>query len=812
LEILRQIEGKWQRRWRQNHVFEADPDSHKPKFFLTVPYPYTSGPLHIGHGRTNTVGDIYARYKRMRGYNVLWPMAFHISGTPTAAISRRIQTNDQETKEQYRDYIGLYINDETRTQSTLKSFENPKNVANFFSRVISQDFKALGYSIDWRRRFTTGDPQYQAFVKWQFTELKKRGLITRGAHPVLFCLSDQNAVGEDDIQDGDTLNAKVVEYAGFKLPFRADSLIVASTQNQKDVTGATNILVNPEKTYVKAYVDSEQWIISRKAAERLAFQDHSVKILEEFEGKTLAGKTCRNPVNNTDIPILSSNTVDEDNATGVTFSASKQETEKPKQNTENHVTIYETNVKPILCRCGGRVIASVIKDQWFMNYGKPEWKNKAYEALSHIVIQPGKYRKLFEDTFAWLNKRPCARRRGLGTPLPFDPDWIIESLSDSTIYMAFYTLAHHIRQNNIHARQLTHEFFDYVFFGRGKVEDVSEQTRVKPDLIKGMREEFLYWYPVDQRHTAVMHVSNHLSFFVFHHAAVFPKKHWPKKISLNEPLIREGEIMSKSKGNVLPLVDVPRRYSADLYRLYITYAADLTSTVDWREKDFSSATKQVERFWTLANQITERKGGDPKRDAQLSYLSMWLLSRVNSNVQLATQHIEDHRLRDYVQVAFFNTLRTVTAYQKWAQKISDREKDSVLKDVLKKWIPLLAPIMPHICEEIWHRMGNMGFVSLADWPKPERRHINKEIEASMETAMRTVTDIKKVLRFIAEKKPTKAYVYTQRTDFTGLAKFSRVIETETALKVVVEPFDQPSHDPMNKAKLALKGKPALYIE
>jgi len=808
---LRRIEGKWQKKWSQSRVFEADPNPNKPKFFLTVPYPYTSGPLHIGHGRTNTVGDVYARYKRMRGYNVLWPMAFHISGTPTAAISRRIQMNDPETRELYGDYIRLYVKGEKGTQRILKSFENPKNVAGFFSKVISQDFKALGYSIDWRRRFTTGDSHYQAFVSWQFSQLQERGLIARGSHPVLFCLSDQNAVGEDDIQDGDKLNAKVVEHAGFRFPFE-NSFIVASTQNPKDITNATSVFINPDKTYVKANVDDEQWITSEKAAEKLAFQDHSVKIQEEFEGKTLAGKTCKNPVDNTDVPILFSNTVDDDNATGITFAVNKQKTGNPEQNAEKHITIYETNVKPILCRCGGRVIASVIKDQWFIDYGKPEWKNKAYEALSRLSIQPEKYRKLFEDTFAWLNKRPCARRRGLGTPLPFDPEWIIESLSDSTIYMAFYTIAHHIKHNNIQPRQLTHEFFDYVLLGRRKIKKVSEQTGIKPDLIERMREEFLYWYPVDLRHTAVMHITNHLSFFVFHHAAVFPKKHWPKRISLNEPLIREGEIMSKSKGNVLPLVDIPRRYSADLYRLYITYAADSTSTVDWREKEFTSITRQVERFWTLANQIAKRKDEAPKRTTQLSHLSKWLLSRVNSNVQLATHHIESHRLRDYVQVAFFDTLRAITTYRKWTQKISSREKGFVLKEALRKWVPLLAPVTPHTCEEIWHRMGNDGFVSIVDWPKPERQHVNKKIEAGLETTMRTVADIKKVLRFVTNKEPTKVYVYTQRADYTALTRFSSVIETETSLKVSVEPFDQPTHDPMNKARLALRGKPALYIE
>ncbi|MHA1627609.1 MAG: class I tRNA ligase family protein, partial [Candidatus Baldrarchaeia archaeon] len=94
LETLRTIEAKWQKKWEKAKIFEADPDPSKEKFFLTVPYPYTSGALHIGHGRTYTIGDIIARFKRMQGYNVLWPMAFHITGTPIEGISARIRSGE----------------------------------------------------------------------------------------------------------------------------------------------------------------------------------------------------------------------------------------------------------------------------------------------------------------------------------------------------------------------------------------------------------------------------------------------------------------------------------------------------------------------------------------------------------------------------------------------------------------------------------------------------------------------------------------------------------------------------------------------
>ncbi|MEM0313286.1 MAG: class I tRNA ligase family protein, partial [Candidatus Bathyarchaeia archaeon] len=105
MEILRQLEEKWQKRWQEAKIFEADPDPARPKFYITVAYPYPNSPQHIGHARTYTLADAYARYMRMRGYNVLLPMAFHYTGTPVLAMARRLAEND---KELVKDFTEIY--------------------------------------------------------------------------------------------------------------------------------------------------------------------------------------------------------------------------------------------------------------------------------------------------------------------------------------------------------------------------------------------------------------------------------------------------------------------------------------------------------------------------------------------------------------------------------------------------------------------------------------------------------------------------------------------------------------------------------
>ncbi|PXF53064.1 MAG: hypothetical protein C4B56_03115 [Candidatus Methanophagaceae archaeon] len=184
------IEEKWQRRWHEARIFDAEPGvgggrggDRGKKFFITVPYPYTSGPLHIGHGRTYTIGDIIARFKRLEGYNVLFPMAFHVTGTPILAIADSIARGDAEVVARYRDYVSIYEREE-RVDEIVNSFSDAEAVAKFFTGRIAEDFKRMGYSIDWRRKFNTTEPILilNAYLvpKWEIS-LRKEALI-RATH------------------------------------------------------------------------------------------------------------------------------------------------------------------------------------------------------------------------------------------------------------------------------------------------------------------------------------------------------------------------------------------------------------------------------------------------------------------------------------------------------------------------------------------------------------------------------------------------------------------------------------------------------
>ena len=872
LEWLRSIEKKWQEVWREKKVFEANPREDTPKFFITVPYPYANGPLHIGHGRTYTIGDIIARYKRLRGFNVLYPMAFHITGTPIIAYSEMISRGDPKTVDLYRSYISLYVEDRKEVEKILESFKDPLNLAEFFASRIQSDFEELGYSIDWRRKFHTGEPPYNKFVTWQYYKLQEKGLITQGDHIVTYCLLHKQPEGEDDIQDADVNPVEIMEYTAvkFTMPSRGWTLL-AATLRPETLFGVTNVWVHPEGDYVLFEWNNEKILVSEKAFIKLQHQypEEEFSVLARVKGREIIGEEVVSPFGDK-VLILPAWFVDVENATGVVYSepsdapydyvALMEIKSRPellgeyglnpelvarieprkiidvpgvtghhaeiavknagitsqsdprledvtrevyKEQFYNGVLIidhpefkglsvrearekvreylyregkaipfYELNRKA-KCRGGGEIIVAKIKGQWFINYNLEWLKEKTRKMLENdeIKIIPSKYKKAFLDTIDWLDKRPCARKRGIGTRLPWDPDWIIESLSDSTIYMAFYTIAHLIRKHSIPPESLIPEVFDYVFLGIGSPEEVSKKSGIPIEVIEEMRREFTYWYPVDHRHTGVPHISNHLSFYILHHIAIFGEKYAPKTISLNETVIREGAKMSKSKGNVIPLRHIVTLYSADLFRLYISWAASLDSVLDWREAEVDKVVSSLVKFVNIAKSAstTECRLGE-------SVYTDWFINKFYGLIAKATNHMEKLEIREYVQTDFFDALSLIDKYR----DMMGDEYVCGVRRILRDWITVLNPVIPHITEEINTWLGNTDLLSTSKWPTPPT--IDEEIIILVDSVESTIEDIKELAGLI-RKESFKVYIIIAPEWKREIAKMT--IEN-TPLKTIIE--------------------------
>jgi len=350
-------------------------------------------------------------------------------------------------------------------------------------------------------------------------------------------------------------------------------------------------------------------------------------------------------------------------------------------------------------------------------------------------VYPNSAVQWFINVIDWLREWACARKTGLGTPLPWSPGWIVETLSDSTIYMAFYTINKHINEYGIKPEQLTSQVFDYVFFGKGDVKKVAEASKISHEILDSIREEFLYWYPVDMRNSAKELVPNHLTFFLFHHVALFPPEHLPKAIGVNGMLMIRGKPMHKSKGNFVTLRDAIRDYGADATRCALLLAAEDMDDPDWRSENVRDVSNKLKSFYDLANNIIETR-----EKGKFGHLEEWLLSRLQHKIEKITENIELMKTRTAVENAFFEVWNDFRWYIRRKEKVNSK----ALEEALETWTRLLAPFAPHVCEEVWKKMKKKGFVSLAEWPTCNKNKVNikaEETESLIETVLEDTANI-----------------------------------------------------------------------
>ncbi|MEM2342194.1 MAG: leucine--tRNA ligase [Candidatus Bathyarchaeia archaeon] len=843
------IEEKWRKKWEEARLFEADPDPKRKKCFVTFPYPYMNGPLHIGHGFTATRVDIYARFMRMRGYNTLFPWAWHWTGEPIVGASLRLKMGDKDLIRALKEIDGV-------PDEELEKFVDPVYMASYYTRESREIVKRIGFSVDWRREFhtTSYEPTYSKFIEWQYETLRDMGFVTRGTHPVVWCPNCQSPTGDHDRLEGEGVFPE--EYTLIKFIF-GDGYLPAATFRPETIFGVTNMFVNPDVIYVEAMVDGEKWIISREAAFKLSEQLRNVKVLREFKGSELIGKYFKEPLSGRDLPILPGWFVNPDSATGVVYSvpahapadwiALKDLMEKPDllerfgvpvevvkgirpislisiegfgdypaieiieqmgvkdqfdpkvdeatsiiYRKEFHIGVLKPicgkyagkivrDVKTqiiedfkrmniadsmydlpqrVVCRCATKCIVKILSDQWFLRYSDLEWKRLAHEAIDSAKIFPESARVYFHDKIDWLRDWACARRTGLGTPLPWSPEWIVETLSDSTIYMAFYTIVKHIKQYNISPKQLIREVFDYVFLGKGDPELVSEKSGIPPNLLQEMRSEFLYWYPVDLRVSAKELVPNHLSFFIFQHVALFPRDLWPKAIGVNGVLTIEGQKMSKSKGNFLTLRSVVDKFGADVVRLTLALGAEDMDDPDWREENARSIDARLRSLYAFINQVASLSGED-----KIMSIDRWLLSILQSRIKAVTDAIEILKTRTAAEIALYEVWNDI----RWYLRRRGSPNPMILKEAANIWIRLLAPFAPFLCEELWSIMGNNGFVSTAEWPIYDEAKSDvkaEEIETLIKNLINDTLNIlrvtgispKRIHYYVAAKWKWKAYI------------------------------------------------------
>ncbi len=509
--------------------------------------------------------------------------------------------------------------------------------------------------------------------------------------------------------------------------------------------------------------------------------------------------------------------------------------------------------QPVVCRCLTKCVVKIVSDQWFLNYSSPIWKAQAHKAVDEMKLYPEAVRKQFNYVLDWLKDWACTREYGLGTELPWDKRWMIESLSDSTIYMAYYTISKYLQdpKYGIKATQLNDEFFDFIFSDVGKSEEISKRTGISVELLDKMKQEFEYWYPFDIRTSGKDLVQNHLAFCIFNHTAIFPEKYWPKGMSANGFLQLDGQKMSSSKGNIYTLRQVCDIYGADATRLTLMYGGEGLDDPNWDSEFARTAGPKMGQWFEFA--LTNYgKGRDDEK-----YIDLWLESVVTKSLKQTKEAMDNMDFRSAIQRGYFDLQR----FLRWYTRRSPVPNKRIITWFIEVQTKILAPFCPHMCEEIWERIGGEGFIAKAAYPTWDESLIaNETIEKSEDFIRKVIDDTQEIITVASLAEAKEAYIYTSE-DW----KY-KVLQTATgknmgdAMKSVMEDPEMRTHgkevsryiqkivserlvpsgvdesavlgeakefianeiglkvevnsefDPQNKKKHAIPGRPAIFIQ
>jgi len=791
--VLVDIERKWQRIWEEKVRWEAERDETREKFFLIFAYPGISGYLHVGHMRGFTYADVICRYKRQRGYSVLFPVGFHASGLPAISLAKRIQRGDPSTIE--------YLKRNGCPEEEIEKLKDVSYLIDFFSKVYINDYwKRFGFTIDLSRAMSTVSPGYKRFITWQFLKLNQKGLLTKKPHYAPYCPNCGPVAvdpSQTDVSEGG--DADVLEYSLLLFEGPQQLILPAATLRPETLFGVTNMWLNPDVEYVVAEVDGRGWLLSREGYVKLSYQMGDVEEVGKIKGSELIGKSCRVPYTNREVPILPGPFVDPKVATGVVMSVPAhapydwialedlkgelregedpwglksvvegimpitiiKSRKYPMEDPAGHLVkrmgvkdqfevekleeatreIYREEFhsgvlndlcmdyaglkvseikdtlkvdleniglirpfydfsKEVICRCGERVVIKRIENQWFIRYSDEELTERSVEHTERMMIYPEEYRRELPGVLEWFSDRACIRQGSwLGTEFPFAKGWIIEPISDSTLYPAYYIVSKYVNSGELKVEWMDERFFDYVYLGRGEISDFPEERR---GVIEKIRRDFLYWYPLDINLGGKEHKTVHFPVFLMNHVAIMPKWAWPRGIFVHWWVTQKGgEKIAKSKGGAEPIPEAIAHYGVDSMRLYYCHVGSPEMDVEWREEVVSDYQSRLLKILNLVREIISGGGEGGEMD---DYLRAALAKRFSEYLDA----MENYALREAAGTVYYQTYQDLRWYLRRGGGGGEAFKEAV-----RTWAKMMMPFTPHLAEELWEMAGGEGLVSLS---------------------------------------------------------------------------------------------------
>ena len=748
---FKEIEPKWQKKWEEAHVFHAENDYAKPKYYALVEFPYPSGQgLHVGHPRSYTALDIVARKRRMQGYNVLYPMGWDAFGLPTENFA-----------------IKNHIHPEIVTA---------QNVAHFKAQL-----KSLGLSFDWDREINTTDPGYYKWTQWIFLQLFKKGLAYKKEMSVNWCTSCKCVLANEEVVNGvcercgsevihkvkSQWMLKITAYAqrliddlsdvnylervktsqinwigrstGAEVEFDTtggDKLIVYTTRPDT-LFGATYMVMSPEHPYIEKWADRITNMDAVREYQEVSARKSDFERTEMAKDKTgvrLEGVAAINPVNGKEIPIFISDYVLMSYGTGAIMAV-------PGHDTRDWEFAKKFGLPIIEVVKGGDVEKEAFTDcatGIMVNSGFLD--GLTVEEAKKTIIKWLEEQKKGETKVNYkLRDWVFSRQRYWGEPIPLvncpKCGWVAIPESELPLRLPEVESYEPTDNGESPLAKLTDWVKTTCPCCGGPAEretDTMPQWAgsswyflryCDPHNVNALaaKEALDYWMPVDWYNGGMEHTTLHLLYSRFWHKFLYDigvvscKEPYAKRTSHGMILGENGEKMSKSRGNVVNPDDVVAQYGADTLRMYEMFIGDFEKTAPWNTSSIKGSKRFLERVAALTDMMTPEEGYSPELEGSFHKM-----------IKKVSEDIEGLKCNTAI-AAMMSVLNEIY------------DKGSVTRGELMTFITLLNPFAPHLTEEINEVLGNREMLARAKWPEYDPA---KCVDAAVEIAVQVSGKIK----------------------------------------------------------------------
>jgi leucyl-tRNA synthetase len=767
------LDKKWQHRWASARAFEVVADPSRPKFYCLEMFAYPSGHAHVGHVRNYIIGDVMARTKRMRGYNVLHPFGWDAFGLPAENAA-----------------IKDGIHPEVSTRS---------NIAHMKGQL-----QRLGISYAWERELATCDAEYYKWNQWLFIRMFERGLAYRRRSSVNWCPVDNTVLANEQVVDGGCwrcgtpVEIRDLEQWFFKITAYADELLDATsgltawpekvltmqrnwigksegarvkfpleqgsdsievfTTRIDTIYGATFVLLAPEHPLVAGLAERSTDPASfRKQVQAFRAQDRAARMSGEIEKQGFdTGFRAINPFTKQPVPVWIANFVLGEYGTGAVMAVPAHD-----QRDFEFARKFSLPVTGVVTPDGKPVDAARMTEA-AEAYGtlvdSGEYSGLPSAEAQKNMIAAAKAQGIGEGTVQYrLKDWGISRQRYWGTPIPMiycEKDGIVP-VPDDQLPVELPKVAQFSGRGDSPLAQVPEfvnvkcptcggparretdtmdTFVDSSWYFYRFADPRNNTQPFDPAAVK-------YWLPVDFYSGGVEHAILHLIYSRFF-ARVFRDLGW---VDHGEPfsqlltqgmVLKDGAVMSKSKGNVVDPDTMLQKYGADALRLYVMFVAPPEKEVEWSDAGLEGSFRFLARVWRMLDHWCETIGGegidDPNTCESLNPEERALRRKTHDTIRRVTADIEERQQLNTAVSAMMELVNELYAFSERTTTggpgrrgdedvatvgvAERRETICVVREAIEALVRLLSPFAPHTAEEMWEMLGHETALSAAVWP------------------------------------------------------------------------------------------------